>query len=92
MIANEFHLEGDDNTHICVVTFSTQAHVDIKLNQYHSAETLMQNVLRVPYRYDTLYSNGWAVKELLTYMSHRSMRVLAVTNECLVANGNPCCY
>lgn len=50
MIVNEFTYDGDENTQICVVTFSTGAHIDIRLRTYHSVEALIAGVLSVPYR------------------------------------------
>jgi len=50
LLVNEFEYSGDEFTQICVVTFSTGAHVDIRLNAYNSVEALMEGVLNVPYK------------------------------------------
>ncbi|XP_052793137.1 collagen alpha-1(XII) chain-like [Mya arenaria] len=49
MIVNEFSFEGQDNTKVCVVTYSTHAKLNIKLNAYNDAQSLMDNILRIPY-------------------------------------------
>ena len=49
MIINEFAID-EQNTRVCVITFSTRVHKEIHLNSYDDAAALMQNLLRIQYR------------------------------------------
>jgi len=50
LMANEFEINGSHGTQICVVTFGTQSHTDIRLNSFMTKDGLIENVLKIPYR------------------------------------------
>jgi hypothetical protein len=40
-----------DSFKVCVVTFSTGSTTEMHMGRYHTSEEIIQNVLKIPYRY-----------------------------------------
>ncbi|XP_053400754.1 collagen alpha-1(XII) chain-like [Mercenaria mercenaria] len=78
MVVNEFSFEHGAKTHVCLITFASGAFHEIHLRQYHDKNSIMTNVLKVPWRNGETMTNAGlnAAKQELSHSQGNKVAIV----------------